>query len=112
MPFLKNDGTVVTDLAVAASKNYDYNLALHNSYGLSIQLIYSNQVAINATASIQVSNDGDNWTDIPNTAVTITANGSTIWDLSNSAFKIVRVHFVRTAGTVNLKLIYNSLNLA
>jgi len=112
MPFLKNDGTVVTDLGVAITKNYDYNLALHNSYGLSIQLVYSNQAAINATANIQVSNDGINWTDVASTSVTITANGNTIWDLSNSAFKIVRVHFVRVAGTVDLQLIYNSLNLA
>lgn len=112
MPFLKNDGTVVTDLAVATSKDYDYNLALHNSYGLSIQLVYSNQTSLNAVISIQVSNNGINFTDVPNTAVTITANGSTVWDLSNSAFKIVRVHYVRTAGTVDLTLTYNSLNLA
>lgn len=112
MPFLKNDGTVVTDIGVATSKNYDYNLAGHNSYGLSVQLAYSNSVGLTATAELQVSNDGTNFVPITGTLVNITTNGSTIWDVSNSAFKILRVAFVRSAGSVNLVLTYNSLNLA
>jgi hypothetical protein len=112
MPFLKNDGTVVTDIAVATNKDYDYNLAEHNSYGLSVQLSYANNVGINATAELHASNDGVNWVVIPMTIVTITADGSTLWDVSNSAFKIIRVSFVRTAGTVDLTITYNSLNLS
>jgi len=112
MPFLKNDGTVVTALGVAAARNFDYNLAGHNSYGLAIQLAYTNSAGLTAVADIQVSNDGISFVTIPNTAVTITANGSTIWDLSNSAFKIARVHFTCSAGSVDLTVTYNSLNLA
>jgi hypothetical protein len=112
MPFLKNDGTVVTDLVVAANKDYDYNLAEHNSYGLSIQLAYTNSAGLTASAEVHVSNDGVNFVVIPNTIVTITSDGSSMWDLTNSAFKIVRIHVVVSAGTVDLQLTYNSLNLA
>jgi len=112
MPVLKNDGTVVSTLSVSTSKDFDYNLALHNSYGLSIQLVYSNAAGLTATAELHASNDGINFVVIPNTLVNLTTNGSTMWDVSNSAFKIVRVHYVRTAGTVDLTLTYNSLNFA
>lgn len=112
MPFLKNDGTVVTDLAVAANKDYDYNLASYNSYGLSVQLAYTNSAGLTATAELQASNDGVNWATISNTLVNISADGSTLWDVSNSAFKILRVHAVISAGVVDLQLTYNSLNLA
>ena len=112
MPFLKNDGTVVTNLNVAADKDYDYNLAEHNSYGLSIQLAYTNSATLTASAEIHVSNDGVNFVVVPSTLVTITVDGSSMWDLSNSAFKIVRLHVVVSAGTVDLKVTYNSLNLA
>lgn len=112
MPFLKNDGTVVTDLAVATNKDYDYNLALYNSYGLSVQLAYTNSAGLTATAELQASNDGVHWVTIPSTSVSISADGSTIWDVSNSAFKILRVHVAISAGVVDLQLTYNSLNLA
>jgi hypothetical protein len=112
MPFLKNDGTVVTNLNVTSDKDYDYNLALHNSYGLAVQLSYLNSAGLTATAELQASNDTLNWVTIPNTLVNITADGSTIWDVSNSAFKILRVHVVISAGSVDLQLTYNSLNLA
>jgi hypothetical protein len=112
MPFLKNDGTVVTDLAVVADKDYDYNLASHNSYGLSVQIAYTNSVGLTASAEIHVSNDGVNFVVVPDTLVSITADGSTMWDLSNSAFKIVRVRVVVSAGSVDLQVTYNSLNLA
>jgi hypothetical protein len=85
MPFLKNDGTVVTALGVAADKDFDYNLALHNSYGLSVQLAYTNSAGLTATAELQASNDEVSWVTIPNTLVNITADGSTMWDVSNSA---------------------------
>lgn len=112
MPVLKNDGTVVVNTSVSTSKNYDYNLALHNSYGLSIQLAYTNTSSINSTASLQASNDEVHFVDIPSTLVTISGNGSTIWDVSNSAFKTLRVVYTRTAGTADLTLTYNSLNFA
>jgi hypothetical protein len=112
MPFLKNDGTVVTALAVAADQDFDYNLAEHNSYGLSVHLVYANSAGLTASAELHASNDGVNFVVIPNTIVTITADGNTMWDVSNSAFKIVRVHVVVSAGTVDLTLAYNSLNLA
>jgi hypothetical protein len=111
MPFLKNDGLVITDVGVAANKDYDYNLALHNSYGLSLQLSYTNSAGLTATAELQASNDEVNWVTIPSTLVSISADGSTIWDVSNSAFKVVRIHVVVSAGTVDLQVTYNSLNL-
>lgn len=115
MPYQKIDGTVTTLTAISASQNVDYNL--HNvnaqtkaAYGLSVQVAYSSGGAFSWTIEAQCSNDGVNFSSIPGTLVTISANDNTIYDLGHPNYKILRIATVRTSGTVTFTLTYNAVN--
>lgn len=116
MPYQKIDGTVVTLTNVATSQTSDYNLHNVNSqtktaYGLSVQIVYSNGGAFDWNLKLQSSNDGVNFVDIPSTTVNITANGSTLYDVGNPNYRVLRVTATRTSGTITLVLTYNAVNL-
>lgn len=116
MPYQKIDGTTVTSTSVATSQTYDYNLHNVNSqtktaFGLSVQIVYSSGGAFNWDLKVQSSNDGTNFVDIPSSTVNITANGSTLYDVGNPNYRVLRVTATRTSGTITLVLTYNAVNL-
>lgn len=45
-----------------------------------------------------------NWVDIAGSTSTVTADGSTLWNLSEMGFKWVRLAYTRTAGTGTLAI--------
>lgn len=59
---------------------------------------------------LQASNDGENYADITDKNVTISADGNILWDLGNVNFRFLRVSETPSVGTINLTLIFNGTN--
>lgn len=59
---------------------------------------------------LQMSNDGTNFTDISGDTVTISAAGSTLWDLGQVTYRTLRVLETPSAGAINLTLNFNGTN--
>lgn len=78
---------------------------------IAIAATVSGSATLNGTIKLQASCDHGqrsgqapptgvtNWVDIAGTTSTITADGSTMWNLSGVGFKWLRAVYTRTAGT-------------
>lgn len=60
---------------------------------------------------LQASNDGVNFTDISGKTVTVSATGSTLWDLGSVTYRVLRVSEAASTGAINLVLNFNAVNL-
>lgn len=74
-----------------------------------IQLIVSSASTLNATAKIQASCDASsptNWTDISGTSTNLTADGGSLWNLSDLGYTWIRLVYTRTGGsaTINARM--------
>lgn len=59
---------------------------------------------------LQMSNDAVNYTDISGDTVTISAAGSSMWDLGQVTYRYLRVLETPSAGALNLTLNFNGTN--
>lgn len=89
---------------------------------VAIQAAVSGSALLNGTLKLQVSCDVGldsgtgpggilnvtNWTDYAGSETTITADGTTLWNVSQCAFKWIRVVYTRTAGTGTLTIRANA----
>lgn len=72
-------------------------LDLEQIYGYSIQAFYLDGSPA-GTLSLQASNDGTSWCEIPGTPVTVTGTGSFLWNVSSSNYRYVRLAWVTAGG--------------
>ena len=70
----------------------------------SCQANYTVDTPVNATVAFQGSNDGTNWTSLQ-AATAVSANGSTMFNKANAAFRYFSVLKALDSGTVALELI-------
>jgi hypothetical protein len=115
MPSQNVDNTVVTYTGLVANQNYTYNLtrtpSTNSAHGASIQAVYSGSSPTFVIA-LAASNDGINFAPISGTSVSVSAAGTTVWDLGTPNYKFVQVQETYTSGTINLTLIFNANNLS
>lgn len=71
-----------------------------NVAGYSIQAVWSNGSTPMGVMSLQASNDSTNWSDIPNSSLTVAGNnGNNIFNVSKNAYyNFVRLVYTRTSG--------------
>lgn len=71
-----------------------------NCKGYSIQAIWTNGSTPVGTMSLQASNDGQNWSDIPNSSLPVSGNSdNNIFNVSkNIYYNFVRLVYTRTSG--------------
>ncbi len=50
------------------------------------------------TLSLQISDDGDGWSDYTGSATTVNGDGNFLWNLSNIGYQYVRVVYARVSG--------------
>ncbi len=114
MPYQLVDGTTVSYPGVAIETTYDYNLVYTpngcSAYGLSVQVIYTNITDI--SIQLQCSNDGVNFSDVPNGDADDTSDGNVLFDLGTPAYKILRVILTPNATTADFVVIFNAINLS
>ena len=60
---------------------------------------------------LQMSNDGEHFTDIAGDSVTVGASGSVLWDLGVVTFRVLRVSVAASSGAIDLTLNFNAINL-
>lgn len=79
--------------------------------GFSIEAIVSAASSLNGTLKLQVTNIPQPGTadgaDVTNSSVTLTGDGTTIWNVDRQHFKWVRYVWTRSAGTGALRTIFN-----
>lgn len=80
---------------------------IERQYGFSYHIITSSAAALNATATVQASNDGTNWADTSITAA-ITADGSKIINVDAVHYMFTRLSFTFAAGAGTFKTIFCS----
>ena len=71
-----------------------------NVAGYSIQAVWSNGSSLVGTMNIQASNDGINWSDIPNSSLPVSGNNdNNIFNVSKHAYyNFARLKYVSTSG--------------
>lgn len=91
-----------------------YNLCrlanFNPAYGAAIQVVYTFGTATSAVISLQVSNDGVNYTPLASDTTSPTASGNVLWDLGHPNYKWIQVSFVPTGGTISASIIFNANN--
>lgn len=114
MPFqnVETSTTTNTDIATTTYQVYDLaRLASTNpAYGLSVQANYAFNAATTMDLSLEASNDNENYATITGTSVTVTADGTTIWDAGHPNYKFLRV-VMTPDDTATVTLIMNAVNL-
>lgn len=74
--------------------------SLNQIFGYSIQAVYTGSPA--GVLTLQASNDGTNFCDIPGTAFTVSAAGSFLWNVTGSNYLYVQMTWVPTSGSGTL----------
>lgn len=70
-----------------------------------VQAVYTGSP--NGSLKLQVSNDNVNFTDYPNSSVSITQAGSSIWLLENIGFPYIMIIYTSSSGTGTLNVTIN-----
>jgi hypothetical protein len=81
--------------------------SIERQYGFSYHVVTTGQTGLSVVATIQASNDGVNWANTAS-AVTITANGSSILNVDAAHYMFTRLSFVFGAGRANFDTIFCS----
>jgi hypothetical protein len=71
--------------------------ALSDDGGFCIQAVYTG--TITATAKLMASNDGTNYSDVPDSSVTIAAAGNYVWNVTKAHYKYVKFDWSGTGGS-------------
>jgi len=81
-----------------------------NVLGYCIQAIWTNGSNPIGSMSVQASNDGTNWSDIPNSTLPVSGNnGNNIFNIGKHAYyNFARLSYVRTSGDGNLVITFVS----
>lgn len=71
-----------------------------NVAGYSVQAVWSNGSTPLGNMNLQASNDGMNWSDIPNSTLPVIGNsGNNIFNTGKGAYyNFVRLSYIRTSG--------------
>lgn len=96
-------------LVSAGSLGADYtspSVDLTVYYGASLQAVWTGGSA-NGTLSLQVSNDGVNWSDLTGSDIAVSGAGNFTWDLTQTNVAYVRIIFAYTSGTGSLSIQVN-----
>jgi hypothetical protein len=80
---------------------------------LCVAATVSGSAALNSTLTLQACLDPGtdargsltNWVDVASSAVTVTADGTTMWNVADLAWRWLRIKYVRTAGTGTLSVL-------
>ncbi len=67
---------------------------LEQIYAYSVEATIASGGAITGTLSLQASNDKVNWVEIQNSAFVISSAGSTLWNITSSNYKWLKVVWV------------------
>lgn len=100
-------GASANGSAVSVDKNYG---------GFAIACVISSASSLNGTLKLQASLDAvtdssliasTSWADVPDSTVTVTTDGVTLYDVSDKNWKWVRVVYTRTGGSGSLTTTFN-----
>lgn len=116
MPFQNVETSIFSVPLLSTTSTHDYNLGrLENfnpAYGVALQATVTFGTASTAVLKLQASNDGVNFADIPGSSTTISATGTTIWDIGKPNYKFLRASLAPSGGTVSAVLTLNAVNLS
>lgn len=88
---------VITGTVSAAAVTYATGIPHHKSYLVRGTWAGSGIVGF---AKLQAGTDNVNWEDLPDSLVSFTAAGSSIWDVTEKNYPYVRIWMESTSGSV------------
>lgn len=94
VPFVKH---FIVDQSMAASFSSHEMAAEYYRPGFSIHLVYTGAPV--GSLKLQASNDGATWEDVASSTVAVSAASSTLYNLADQYYRLVRVVYTRTSGT-------------
>lgn len=94
------------ELLTAKTADFNSTPVDLQSYGsFSVQVGIVGDVLFEGTTTLQVSNDFDNWIDVPSTTLVIAGTSDVqIYDVVQSAVAHVRIKVLITAGTADFDI--------
>jgi len=70
---------------------YSQAVDLHRSDKISFQLVYTNGAG---TGRLQLSNNGTDWADVDDTAITLSGTDNAMWDILDTSACAARLKFL------------------
>ena len=71
-------------------------LPLDYMVGVGVQAVWTGTAG--GSIKLQGSNDGVNWADVPDTTVTVSGAGGTLWNVRDVFYSWIRCSFANTGG--------------
>ena len=72
----------------------------------AIQVVRSSASSLDVDIELQASIDGSNWVDVEDSQdANVTTDGSTLFDVADAGYSLVRVKFTFNAGSCVLKVV-------